>query len=109
MRSTTARTPAESLWQPPRATGTKPQSRSRGEQGRRAILAGWIVTMLGIVGYIVAMSRAGENADILDGLIGQGPLGWISGALMLTGVVTWFIGNYACLQELADIPAGSEE
>ena len=109
MRSTTARTPAESLWQPPRATGTKPQSRSRGEQGRRAILAGWIVTMLGIVGYIVAMSRAGENADILDGLMGQGLIGWMSGALILAGVVTWFIGNFACLQDLADIPASGEE
>ncbi|HWI14908.1 MAG TPA: hypothetical protein VNT02_11685 [Burkholderiales bacterium] len=109
MRSTTARTPAESLWQPPRATDARPHPHTRGEQGRRAILVGWIVTMLGIAGYIVAMSRAGANADIFDGLIGQGPLGWISGALMLTGVVTWFIGNYACLQELSDIPAGTDD
>ena len=101
MRSTTARTP---MWAADQAAGEAPNARSRSEQGRRAILAGWLVTMAGIAGYIVAMSRAGENADIFDGLIGQGPLGWISGALLLVGVVTWFIGNYACLQDLADIP-----
>lgn len=76
---------------------------------RRAILAGWVVTMLGIALYIRAMSRAGENAGILDGLTGQGPVGWIAGLPMLAGVVTWFVGNYACLQELADVTAGTDE
>lgn len=109
MRSSTAKTPASSMWQPARAADDGARPASRGERGRRAILAGWLVTMIGIAGYIIAMSRAGENADILDGLTGQGPLGWISGALMLGGVVTWFIGNFACLQELADIPASSDE
>lgn len=105
MRSTTAR----SMWQPAPVADETSQPRSRSERGRRAILAGWLITMLGIAGYIAAMSRAGENADILDGLMGQGLIGWMSGALIVAGVVTWFIGNFACLQDLADIPAGSEE
>src|SRR5512132_891419 len=109
MRSTTARTPAPSMWQPARPAGEASQRKSRSEQGRRAILAGWLITMIGIAGYIVAMSRAGDNADILDGLMGQGVLGWISGALIFAGVVTWFIGNFACLQDLAEIPASGEE
>jgi len=105
MRSTTAR----SMWQPAPAAGETSQNQSRSELGRRAILAGWLITMLGIAGYIVAMSRAGENADILDGLMHQGLIGWMSGALILAGVVTWFIGNFACLQDLADIPASGDE
>ncbi|MGE5523841.1 MAG: hypothetical protein ACM3SS_08995 [Rhodospirillaceae bacterium] len=108
MRSTNARTSPASPWE--RGQSTDPsETGSRSEQGRRAILAGWLVTMAGIAGYIAAMSRAGENADITDGLLHQGPLGWISGALMLVGVVTWFIGNYACLQDGAEIPASREE
>lgn len=108
MRSGTARTTAPTLWQTAGADEAAPQP-SRGEQGRRAILVGWMVTMLGIALYIVAMSRAGANADMLEGLTGQGPLGWIAGALMLAGVVTWFVGNYACLQELADVTADTVE
>ncbi len=108
MRSDTARTTAPTLWQTAHAAEEAPRP-SRGEQGRRAILAGWVVTMLGIALYILAMSRAGENADILDGLTGQGPVGWIAGLLMLAGVVTWLVGNYACLQELADVTAGTDD
>lgn len=108
MRPTDARTSSDSLWGPAQNTEAS-EIGSRSEHGRRAILAGWLVTMAGIAGYIVAMSSAGENADILDGLLHQGPLGWISGALMLVGVVTWFIGNYACLQDAAEIPTSREE
>lgn len=109
MRLNVARTTAVPLWQPAPETDKAHHGASRSELGRRAILLGWLVTMLGIVGYIVAMSRAGESAGILDALTGQGPLGWISGALMLGGVVVWFIGNLASLQALTDIPGESGE
>ncbi len=109
MKSSMARTSDASIWPPARAGDESPAAKSRGEQGRRAVLAGWVITMLGIGTYILALSRAGESADILDALFGQGPLGWVAGALMLTGVVTWFIGNYVCLQDLAQLPGDDEE
>lgn len=107
MRSDTAKTGA--VWTAAdRAEDARPAA-SRSEHGRRAILAGWLVTMLGIALYIAAMSRAGEHADILDALVNQGPLGWLAGALMLTGVLLWFVGNYACLQDLTEMPRGADD
>ncbi len=74
---------------------------TKGEQGRRLILMGWLVTMVGIVCYIVAMSRAGESASILDAFTHQGLLGWVSALLLVGGVAIWFVGNFACLHDMA--------
>jgi hypothetical protein len=80
-----------------------------GERGRYAILAGWLITMAGIVGYIVAMSRAGANASMLDAFTSQGLLGWVSAALLAGGVVIWFVGNFAALQDLKQVPGEDGE
>lgn len=85
------------------------QAETRGERGRRAILAGWLVTMLGIVTYIVAMSRAGEHASVTDAFSNTGLLGWGSAALLAVGIVVWFVGNLDCLDALAKIPASDDE
>lgn len=83
---------------------------TRREWGRRAILAGWIITMIGVVGYVFAMMRAGEEAGILEALVSQGLLGWGSAVLLLGGVGTWIAGNLAFIRDLADLPpSGSEE
>jgi hypothetical protein len=70
------------------------------ERGRCAILIGWVVTMIGIVGYIVAMSRAGEGAEMLDALASQGLLGWGSLSILLTGVIVWVIGSVSMLRHV---------
>jgi hypothetical protein len=70
------------------------------ERGRRTILVGWLVTMIGIVGYIVTMSRAGEGAEMLDALASQGLLGWGSLSVLLTGVIVWVIGSVAMLHDV---------
>ena len=101
MRTNTVKAPA--MWSASAPAEEAPPTASRGDRGRRAILAGWLVTMLGIALYIAAMSRAGEHADIADALVHQGPLGWSAAALMLAGVVMWFVGNFACLQDLTVI------
>lgn len=91
------------------ATQDAARAETRGERGRRAILAGWLITMLGIVAYIVAMSRAGEHASILDAFSNTGLLGWFSAALLATGVIVWFLGNIDCLDALAEIPASDDD
>lgn len=74
------------------------------EKGRCQILAGWIITMIGIAGYIVAMSGAPENADMIDALASQGLLGWGSLSVLLTGVIVWVRGNVSLLNEISETP-----
>jgi hypothetical protein len=84
----------------PQPAGT---SNDRGERGRKAILAGWLITMTGVVGYCTVMMRSGGDATILGGLRDGGPLGWVSAALLAVGVATWLAGNLALLRDLASL------
>jgi hypothetical protein len=68
------------------------------------ILLGWVITMIGIVGYIVTMSRAPENSDILDALASQGLFGWTSLLVLIAGVLVWVIGSVMMLTELMEMP-----
>lgn len=94
---------------PADSTGEAKQSIMSRERGRYEILAGWLITMAGIVGYIVAMSRAGVNASMLDAFTNQGLLGWGSAALLIGGVGIWFVGNLAALRDLSRMPDGNGE
>lgn len=91
------------------ATLEAKQSMTSREKGRYEILAGWLITMTGIVGYIVAMSRAGNNASMLDAFTNQGLLGWGSAALLIGGVGIWFVGNLTALRDLSRMPDGNDE
>jgi hypothetical protein len=79
------------------------------EWGRKAILAGWIITMAGVVGYIFAMLRADQNTGLLEALFSQGFLGWISAVLLLGGVATWLAGNFAFFRTVLDTPAQKDD
>jgi hypothetical protein len=74
------------------------------EWGRKAILAGWIITMIGIVGYCFVMMRAPQDTGLLEALFSQGILGWASAVLILGGVATWVAGNYAFVREVVELP-----
>jgi hypothetical protein len=78
------------------------------DHGRRAILLGWVLTLLGVAAYVAAMGRAGEGADMIDAITGQGLLGWASISLLAAGVATWLAGNIACMHEAADPRSESE-
>jgi len=105
-RAATAAAPLSVI---PLATDEIAKAATRGERGRRAILAGWLISMLGIVAYIVAMSRAGEHASIMDAFSNTGLLGWCAAALLAAGVIIWFVGNIDCLDALAKIPASDDD
>lgn len=79
------------------------------EWGRKAILAGWIITMIGVVGYVLAMLRADQDAGLLEALFTQGPLGWGSAILLLGGVATWLAGNMAFVREVVELPGEETE
>jgi hypothetical protein len=72
------------------------------EWGRKAILAGWLVAMAGIFGYVYTMLRAPENSSLLDAVITGGPIGWLSAVLILGGVASWVAGNIAIMRAMVD-------
>jgi hypothetical protein len=79
------------------------------EWGRKAILAGWIITMAGVVGYCVAMLRADQDTGLLQALFSQGFLGWSSAVLLLGGVATWLAGNFTFFRAAVEEPNGAEK
>jgi hypothetical protein len=79
------------------------------EWGRKAILAGWVITMLGVIGYVFAMMQAGQDTGLLEALFSQGFLGWLSAVLLLGGVATWLVGNYAFVREVVELPEEETE
>lgn len=84
-------------------------SERRAESAPIFVLAGGLITMLGIAAYIVAIGRTGEDALMLDAFIKQGALGWASAALLIGGVVMWFAGGLACLRSLSRTPREGHE
>jgi hypothetical protein len=60
--------------------------------------------MIGIVGYIVTMTRAPENSDMVDALASQGLFGWTSLLVLISGVIVWVIGSVMMLTELMEMP-----
>lgn len=77
-------------------------STSNAEWGRKAILVGWLVATLGIVGYVYTLLRAEESAGILDSIRAAGAIGWLSVLMLAGGVAIWLAGNIALLRALAD-------
>ncbi len=79
------------------------------EWGRKAILAGWAITMVGVVCYCFAMMRAPQETGLLEALFSQGFLGGIAAILIAGGVGTWIVGNIAYMQEVVEMPADDNE
>lgn len=82
------------------------------EWGRKAILAGWLLTMAGVIAFSFAMMRADAGAGLLEAIFSQGVLGWLAAVLLPGGVATWIAGNLAFFRAVARDPRdgdGSDE
>ncbi len=75
--------------------------------GRIAVLNGWIIAMLGIVLYCLAMLGGDPVAD--DTLLQRGWMGSGAVVLLIMGVLLWLYGAYTFLQELEDHPAQEDD
>lgn len=73
------------------------------EWGRKAILAGWLVAMAGIAGYVYTMIQAPDDAGLFQAIVVGGPIAWLSAALVIVGVGIWLTGNLALIRALADV------
>ena len=71
----------------------------RTEWGRKAILGGCIMAMVGMVTYCYATLGGGPEADLFSSLFKNGILGWSAFLLLLMGVGVWICGNLALLDE----------
>ena len=72
------------------------------EWGRKAILAGWLVAMLGITGYVYTMVNAPSETGLFEALVNGGIIAWLSAALVVVGVGLWVAGNLALLRGMAE-------
>ena len=75
------------------------------EQGRKAILAGWLMAMAGIAGYVYTMVHAPAETGLLEAIRDGGPLAWLSAALLAAGVGMWIAGNIAIQRAISAAPS----
>jgi hypothetical protein len=75
------------------------QTHQRTEWGRKAILSGCIMSLVGMVAYCYGTFGEGPQADLPSSLFANGVLGWFAFLLLLSGVGVWLVGNMAVLDE----------
>lgn len=75
------------------------ETHRRAEWGRKAILSGCLMALVGIVTYCYSTFQAGPDADLPTSLFQNGWAGWASFVLLVTGVGIWMAGNVALLVE----------
>lgn len=72
------------------------------ERGRRWILSGWLISMIGVIGYCRAMFAVGPQAEFAEMLQQAGLQGWASLALIAGGVALWVMGNMFYFKDIVD-------
>lgn len=68
-------------------------------RGRGLVIVGWLVSMLGVVAYCLAMLDSSASIDSTSSLFQRGPMGIIALPLLIVGTACWFIGAYKLLKE----------
>lgn len=76
------------------------------ERGRKTILSGWIISMIGIVTYCFVMLNGDQQIDLLGELSARVAIGWVSLVFILMGVGFWFVG---CVRFLDDADSSTAE
>ena len=71
----------------------------RAEWGRKAILCGCLMALIGMVAYCYSTLKGGPDADLPSTLFENGMVGWAAFVLLVTGVGIWMAGNVALLVE----------
>jgi len=80
------------------------QPRQRTEAGRKTLLQGWFIAILGIVAYCHAMLSSAPPGDAFTSLSWHGVEGWVAIVLIVVGTVRWFTGYLGLVNDV--VPAG---
>ena len=78
------------------------RGRRRIEWSQKAILNGWFVSLLGIVGYCYATLAGPHRGGPLGALVHSGPVGWAATFFLVVGLALWVIGSLVYLVEAID-------
>lgn len=70
-------------------------------RGRGLVIVGWLISMLGVAAYCVAMLDSSAMIDSTSSLFQRGPMGIVALPLLITGTICWFIGAFKLLTELS--------
>lgn len=74
-------------------------SQKRVEMGRKAILAGCVIAMIGMITFCYAAISGNPEADLYSSLFENGFAGWSAFLCLVVGVGMWVSGNVALLRE----------
>ncbi len=69
------------------------------ERGRRWILSGWAITMVGVFFYCRLLFAMDADGDLPEILHRSGFPGWVALLLMVVGVALWLAGNLVYLKD----------
>lgn len=72
------------------------------ERGRRWILSGWAISLVGVFLYCRALFAAEADGDLATLLSHTGVSGWAALFLIAIGVVFWLSGNLVYLKDALD-------
>jgi len=72
------------------------------ERGRRWILSGWAISLVGVFLYCRALFAAEADGDLATLLSHTGVSGWAALLLIAVGVVFWLSGNLVYLKDALD-------
>lgn len=78
------------------------RARRRIEWSQKAILNGWFVSLLGIVGYCYATLSGPHQGGPLGALVDSGPVGWVATFFLVIGLALWVSGSLVYLVEAID-------
>ena len=76
--------------------------RRRIEWSQKAILNGWFISLLGVVGYCYATLAGPHRGGPLGVLVHSGPVGWAATFSLVAGLALWVSGSLVYLVEAVD-------
>lgn len=78
--------------------------------GKKLVIAGFVVTIAGVLGYCIACFTAGFNADMGDLLLHNTvPFARATLAVLGLGTLVWAVGSFTYLRGVMDADEGSED
>lgn len=91
---------------PPTAAAEVSRAEALQRSGRRAVVAGFVITILGVVGYCAACFAGGVDADMGDILFRNSvPFARATLGVLGLGTLVWLVGSITYIRGMIDADA----